>query len=689
MCLRLRIAVVTNLLFSTVCIRAQTGDSIYHQLQAVEIKPFSQEAQLRLLSSESIITAKDLGKQSSYSLLPALNTVPGVRMEERSPGSYRLSIRGSLLRSPFGVRNVKIYLGDLPFTDAGGNTYLNSLDIGNLNSLRILKGPQASVFGANTGGVLLIDPVYKSEDSLKVIASLSAGSFALLHQNFLVQQRGQNSLFTFSQGYQRSDGYRANSGLQRVYGQLSETWTYHPKSQLRVLALVSDLSYQTPGGLTWQQFEVDPKEARPATATLPGAQTQKAGVRDQLFFGGITNEIALNQRMRNVFSVFGTYNDFKNPFITNYEQRLEKTIGARTYLDGDIGKGKYVSAKWDVGGEWQQTNSAISNFGNRAGVKDTVQAADQLNAQQAFVFGRFLTDIGQRVLIETSLSYNYFTYYYKNEYPSHTSAFGHKKFNPQPMPRLAGSYKITENLSWRASVSRGYSPPTLDEVRSSNNVVNTALQSETAWSYETGIRIRDRRDYCWIDVCGFYYQLKNAIVERINSNGTDYFINAGGTNQPGLEVQAAIWLLKPTSRGVIRGLQLKGNLTHNQFTFSNYKADNTNYSGHPVTGVPAYTSTESLYLQFPFDLSLYGQYYYSSSISVNDANTARAKPYHLLQLKAEWKKTIKQMDLYFFAGADNLLNQVYSLGNDLNALGGRYYNAAPPRNYYAGVKTEF
>ncbi len=30
-----------------------------------------------------------------------------------------------------------------------------------------------------------------------------------------------------------------------------------------------------------------------------------------------------------------------------------------------------------------------------------------------------------------------------------------------------------------------------------------------------------------------------------------------------------------------------------------------------------------------------------------------------------------------FAGADNLLNQSYSLGNDLNAVGNRYYNLAP------------
>jgi iron complex outermembrane receptor protein len=38
-----------------------------------------------------------------------------------------------------------------------------------------------------------------------------------------------------------------------------------------------------------------------------------------------------------------------------------------------------------------------------------------------------------------------------------------------------------------------------------------------------------------------------------------------------------------------------------------------------------------------------------------------------------------------FVGANNLLNEIYSLGNDINAAGGRYFNAAPALNYYAGL----
>jgi iron complex outermembrane receptor protein len=39
----------------------------------------------------------------------------------------------------------------------------------------------------------------------------------------------------------------------------------------------------------------------------------------------------------------------------------------------------------------------------------------------------------------------------------------------------------------------------------------------------------------------------------------------------------------------------------------------------------------------------------------------------------------------FFIGMDNILDQRYSLGNDLNAFGGRFYNAAAPRNFYVGL----
>ncbi|MCA6371913.1 MAG: Plug domain-containing protein [Cytophagales bacterium] len=103
--------------------RAQREDTI-RNLQEVIVQAFASEKPLeQVAASVAIVNAKELNRFNNTSLLPALNAIAGVRMEERSPGSFRLAIRGSSLRSPFGIRNVKFYWNGLPLTDGGGNTY--------------------------------------------------------------------------------------------------------------------------------------------------------------------------------------------------------------------------------------------------------------------------------------------------------------------------------------------------------------------------------------------------------------------------------------------------------------------------------------------------------------------------------------------------------------------------------------
>ncbi|RYY28589.1 MAG: Plug domain-containing protein, partial [Sphingobacteriaceae bacterium] len=93
---------------------AQQTDSL-KKLPEVVIKAYlSQQPLLTVPAAVGTVNYQQLQIQPDFSLVPAVNTIPGVRMEERSPGSYRLSIRGSLLRSPFGVRNVKFYMDEFP-----------------------------------------------------------------------------------------------------------------------------------------------------------------------------------------------------------------------------------------------------------------------------------------------------------------------------------------------------------------------------------------------------------------------------------------------------------------------------------------------------------------------------------------------------------------------------------------------
>src|ERR1044071_9056432 len=107
---------------------------------------------MQVAAPVAVISTAQLSRFTNTTILPALNSNPGIRMEERSPGSYRLNIRGSSLRSPFGVRNVKTYYDDIPYTDPGGNTYLNQLGFYNIQSIEVIKGPGSSLYGAGTGG---------------------------------------------------------------------------------------------------------------------------------------------------------------------------------------------------------------------------------------------------------------------------------------------------------------------------------------------------------------------------------------------------------------------------------------------------------------------------------------------------------------------------------------------------------
>src|ERR1700748_1511141 len=87
-----------------------TDSSDTRPLQEVVVRAYEQNRKLvEVAAPVSLVGKAALNRFGNTSILPALNTIPGVRMEERSPGSYRLNIRGSSLRSPFGGRGVKIY----------------------------------------------------------------------------------------------------------------------------------------------------------------------------------------------------------------------------------------------------------------------------------------------------------------------------------------------------------------------------------------------------------------------------------------------------------------------------------------------------------------------------------------------------------------------------------------------------
>ncbi|RYY19119.1 MAG: TonB-dependent receptor, partial [Chitinophagaceae bacterium] len=240
-------------------------------LKEVVISAYEQNRKLlNIPAPVSFIGKGQLERYSNTSILPALNTLPGVRMEERSPGSYRLNIRGSSLRSPFGVRNVKLYWNDIPFTDPGGNSYLNQLGYYNINALEVVKGPASSLYGAGTGGAVLIRSLPAKWEQMAAL-NYGTGSFDNQSLNATVRFGKEDFQNTITYSTQETDGYRVQSAMKREVFSYESKIKAGARDALNVLFLYGDLDYQTPGGLTKAQYLANPKAARPAAGSFPSA----------------------------------------------------------------------------------------------------------------------------------------------------------------------------------------------------------------------------------------------------------------------------------------------------------------------------------------------------------------------------------------------------------------------------------
>lgn len=645
-------------------------------LNEVVISNYGIHNNLRTTGAETFLDDDQLKNQAQVSLVGIANTVSGVRMEERSPGSYRLSIRGSLLRSPFGIRNVKIYIDDFPLTDAGGNTYLNLIDPAAIASLEIYKGPQASNFGANTGGAVLINT--SSFQSNQKEIGLTAGSYGYLYQTAKFVQSFGNYHVSINEGYQESDGYRENSALKRKYLQTTHIWNYAQKGVLKLFLFYSNLHYQTPGGLTETQMEVNLRAARPTTSSIPGAIQQQAGIYNETIYVGLSNNYWLNKHFQIAAAIFGNATDYKNPFITNYEKRKEHTIGLRSYINYEHHDRNDARLDLYLGVESMSTKSDISNFVNVGGNPTTAQSNDLLNARQTFGFFKAAIDFNRKLLLEVGTSLNFFGYSYESIFPIVTSKIN-RHFNLQLMPKFSASYLITDEISLRTAISKGFSPPTIAEVRASDQIINNELQAELGWNFETSIRYKKLNNRLMIDGALFNFDLTQTIVRRLTATDLEYFVNAGSTKQLGLELEAKYQLLAPKKTRFINEINLASSFTYSHFSFaSNHNA---------MTGVPARTLVNSLEMNFEKGFYIFAQHNYTSSIPLNDANSVFSKSYHLMDLKTGIRNfPIGKVVANLFFGINNLLNVKYSLGNDLNAANGRYYNPAPDRNYYVGIK---
>lgn len=640
---------------------------------------------LKTGASVSKISYRDIERFGNTNPVEVLNAQAGVRLEERSPGSYRIAIRGSSLRSPFGVRNVKVYWNNIPISDGNGQSYFNQLDINSVGNIEILKGPSGSIYGAGIGGVISL----QTKNALpgnNISSAIHLGSFGT--RNTMVSyQNGssKNNLFlNFSSNI--SDGYRDHSALNRKTLNLSNTF-FLAQHTISLFGLLSDIDYLTPGGLTLAQMQANPKAARPKTPATAGAAEQKAGIRQKIGVFGVSDQWNLNNNWELNSAVFFTANKLENPFITNFEQRKEHTEGYRLVISKKINQFKF----W-LGSEGLQTKSTFDVFDNNFGQKAAARYTDEIRSSQSSIFLQGQWTLPHDFILTSGISLNAQNYdFLRIPILASVSKIDISDNPVVPFsPRISLLKSIGGKNSIFINVSNGFSSPTAQELVSSvqNSPNFELLKAEKGLNKELGFK-HVSTDFWNSELVFFQQNIKNGLVRNLTAGGNEYFLNTGAILQNGIEFSNNFGLVKANTSKFIKEANLGLNLVYNDFIYKAFKSGTSDFSNKDLPGVSKYNGFLKLDILQQKGFFVNYDMNYLSKMPLNDANTVFSEDAILSQIRGGFSQIFGKVGLKVYAGIDNLFDESYSSGFDFNAFGNRFYNPSPPRNFNGGVKLDF
>ncbi len=642
---------------------AQKTDSVLILKETVVSGLETKTSLFKTPAAVHILSKEDITKLYTFTPATIFNTVAGVRMEERSPGSYRLAIRGSSIRSPFGVRNVKLYWNGIPFSDANGISYFNLLDMQSMGSIEILRGPAASMYGSGYGGVVNIK-ASNAEKGKTLSHSIQVGTFGTTQTSTSFAAASARSNTYLSYAALRSDGYRDHTELSRQVLNVKQEF-FRNKHQMSIFGLLANLNYETPGGLTLDQKTKNAKAARATVAD------QKAGIIQKTGLFGVSDKYQINANWTFENALFLSKTALENPFLTNYEKRNELSVGLRSALSRE-----FKTVKIWLGTEIQKTNSQFKVFTNASGKPTVARYVDDVISKNAFVFSQIKWQLPSDFSLEGGLSLNTQKYDINRE-GILASVKPYAFVNKPKMPltsRIGLSKVFFEKLHAYARVSSGLSAPIASEIVSTlqNAPLSGTLSAEKALSREIGLKYQSKSNK--IELIGFVQTIKNGLRRNLTATDTEFFTNVAAINQKGLEMS---YLQK------FKLAKTAHELTFNVITYD-FKANKKALAGVAQKNIIIVHN-----INFSQNLSLISDYNYLSKMPLLDDNSIYSKSQSLLNSRLIVQKNHEHLSIKIKAGIDNILKSDYSAAYDFNAVSGRYYNPAPGRNFNGGISLAY
>lgn len=640
----------------------------------------------------SLLTAPQIQRlEATLALDEALVQVPGVLVENRYNNALgtRISIRGFGARSQFGVRGIRILQDGIPLTLPDGQAQLNNLDLAAAGRIEVIRGPASALYGNASGGVISVKTEPPPPGSFTPEAWVLGGGFGdgRTYQKYDLKFGGQpgDLDYTAHLSHFQTEGFRVHSEAE--YTLLNARARYRPdrRSQLTVLLnYVNTPKAENPSSLTDSLARANPDTVRPIV--LPRSECpadpgfggcQNLGEESQQGQVGVLYRRGLGDRHEISVMAYGLYRDLENRIPFRLIQLDRRAAGARLEYRFLPTRGRLTDLMVGLDLD-RQADDRLERERDDQGVGPVSLDQDE----QVTGLGVF-AHAGLRAL--PSVELNATLRYDRARFTAEDRLVGAgdpddsgRRTMDQWSPMIGLRYRPLPWLDLYGNVGRSFLTPTTTELTDTLGGFNSALEPERATNIEVGLKARAARRLAY-SLALFHTRVEDQLI---GFEATDiqrvFFRNAGSSVHRGAELGLAALLAT--------GLTANLAYTYSDFEFDEFRTEDGDFGGNDLPGIPPHRLHVRLNYGRATGPAASIQLTAVDGFYVDNANQARNGGYARADLRFGYILRTPRLELRPFLGINNIFAARYNSSVVVNAIADRYYEPAPGRNLYGGLR---
>jgi iron complex outermembrane receptor protein len=611
----------------------------------------------------------------------ALVQIPGLFMQDRYnfAQDLRIAIRGFGARSSFGIRGIKILVDGIPETLPDGQGQVDSIEMGSIERIEVIRGPSSSLYGNASGGVISITTEQGPPEPY-LDARLSAGEFGFTKNQ--IETGGSSGSWSYYANASRLelDGYRDHSETESTQVNARARYAFDATSSLALAFNATDSPQaDDPGGLTAEEAAADPRQAAPNNLLFDAGESVEQQRIGLTWDNAFDEHHAISARTYYVARDFGNLLPTGPGGIVDLERSFYGGGFSYTYSGMLAGRADRLIVGIDV----DRQDDDRRRFDNLEGSRGALSFDQNEQVDSAGVFLQNEWSLSAALELALGLRHDRLEFDVTDAFLANGDNSGRLSFE-HTSPMAGVSYELTSAIDVYGNVSTSFETPTTTELANpAGGGFNETLEPQEAVNYEAGVKgtIAGRH---WFEAALFHIDVDNELIpfELASDPGRIFFENAGRSSRDGLELGLT---LNPAD-----GLRVALAYTWSDFVFDQFVDDDGNdFSGNRTPGAPE----NQLYgeLSYTHASGFYGavDLLWVDDLFLDNANTVQDDSYAVSTLRMGYRWESGGWSLEPFAGVNNLFDEDYDSNVRINAAFGRYFEPAPTRNAYAGLRAGY